>query len=127
MIDPAIVGKRITSSTHFTVNQDAITRFCQAISERDDSIAPPTFSFTFIIAAFEETLKGAGVDWSRMVHGDQRFEIREPIKAGDRLSISSTVESVRSAAGNELVTVRADIEREGQEIIHAWSTLVVRG
>ncbi|MFM2126901.1 MAG: hypothetical protein RL287_379 [Actinomycetota bacterium] len=98
MIDPAIVGKRITSSTDFTVNQDAITRFCQAIGERDDSIAPPTFSFTFIIAAFEETLKGAGVDWSRMVHGDQR-----------------------------LVTVRADIEREGQEIIHAWSTLVVRG
>ena len=62
-----------------------------------------------------------------MVHGDQRFEIREPIKAGDILTLSSTVESVRSAAGNELVSVRADIEREGKEIIQAWSTLVVRG
>lgn len=127
MIDSTIVGKRITSPTPFTVDQSAITRFCQAIGEGDDSIAPPTFSFTFVIAAFEQMLQGAGVDWTRMVHGDQRFEIREPIKAGDRLTVSSTVESVRSAAGNELVSVRADIERDGKEVIQAWSTLVVRG
>jgi len=127
VIDPTIVGKRITNSTPFTVDQGAITRFCQAIGEQDDSFAPPTFAFTFIIAAFEESLQDAGVDWSRMVHGDQRFEIGEPIKAGDRLTLSSTVESVRSAAGNELVSVRADIERDGREIIQAWSTLVVRG
>lgn len=127
MIDPTIVGKRITSTKPFIVDQSAITRFCQAIGERDDRFAPPTFSFTFIISAFEESLKGAGIDWSRMVHGDQRFEIREPIKAGDILTLSSTVESVRSAAGNELISVRADIEREGKGIIQAWSTLVVRG
>lgn len=93
----------------------------------DETIAPPTFAFTLIIKAFEETLKDAGINWDRMVHGDQRFEIKEPIRAGDLLSVSSTIESVRVVAGNELVSVRADIERDGINIIEAWSTLVVRG
>jgi hypothetical protein len=127
MINQEIVGKRIPSASTFQIKQSDISLFCAAVGESDETVAPPTFAFTVIIKAFEETLKDAGINWDRMVHGDQRFEIRRPIRAGDLLSVSSTIESVRVVAGNELVSVRADIERDGIKIIEAWSTLVVRG
>ena len=127
MINQELVGKRIPSSTTFQIEQSEISRFCAAVGMSDETIAPPTFAFTLIIKAFEAVLKDAGINWDRMVHGDQRFEIKEPLRAGDLLSVSSTIESVRVVAGNELVSVRADIERDGINIIEAWSTLVVRG
>lgn len=80
------------------------------------------------------------MNWDRMVHGDQKFEIITPIQAGDRLRVDTTIESVRLVAGNELVSVRADIYRDvdtnfktnsdsdqKEALIRAWSTLVVRG
>ncbi len=75
------------------------------------------------------------MNWDRMVHGDQKFEIIQPLQGGDRLRVDTTIENLRLVAGNELVSVRADIYRAGdneesssQEVlIRAWSTLVVRG
>ena len=75
------------------------------------------------------------MNWDRMVHGDQKFEIIQPLQAGDQLRVDTTIENLRLVAGNELVSVRADIyravddgESSSQEVlIRAWSTLVVRG
>ena len=53
-------------------------------------------------------------------------EIFSPVKAGDGLTCAATIESYRVAAGNEIVTVRSDLHREGALVISAWSTLVVR-
>jgi len=60
------------------------------------------------------------------VHGDQKFEIFSPVKAGDGLTCAATIESYRVAAGNEIVTVRSDLQCAGELVISAWSTLVVR-
>jgi len=67
-----------------------------------------------------------GLDWSRLVHGDQKFEIFSPIKAGDQLTSAATIESYRVAAGNEIVSVRSDLHKGGELAVSAWSTLVVR-
>jgi hypothetical protein len=40
----------------------------------------------------------------------RKFEIFSPIKGGDTFSCSSTIESYRVAAGNEIVTVRSDLK-----------------
>jgi hypothetical protein len=76
----------------------------------------------------QKILSGSEVnlDWSRLVHGDQRFEINRPIKAGDSLTCSSTIESYRVAAGNEIVTVRGDLFSASELVVSTWSTLVVR-
>jgi hypothetical protein len=67
-----------------------------------------------------------GLDWSRLVHGDQKFEIFAQVKAGDSLSCSATIESYRVAAGNEIVSVRSDLHRGSELVVSSWSTLVVR-
>jgi len=111
-----------------TVSQSEIDAFCAVIGESNTTIAPPTFTIRITLTQFEEILTRPeiGLDWSRLVHGDQRFEIFSPVKAGDNLTCAATIESYRLAAGNEIVSVRSDLKREGELVISAWSTLVVR-
>jgi hydroxyacyl-ACP dehydratase HTD2-like protein with hotdog domain len=71
-------------------------------------------------------LQDSGLDWTRVVHGDQKFEIKRPIVAGDVLHCSSTIESARNVAGNEIVTVRSDLNSATELVVSTWSTLVVR-
>ena len=44
-----------------------------------------------------------GLDYSRVVHGEQSFAYERPVVAGDRLVAVATVERIRSAAGNDLL------------------------
>jgi acyl dehydratase len=69
-----------------------------------------------------------GLDYSKVVHGEQRFSYTRPVQAGDILQVSVRVESVRVAAGNDLITTRGDITTlDGELVVTAFSTLVARG
>jgi acyl dehydratase len=69
-----------------------------------------------------------GLDYSRVVHGEQRFVHSRPIRPGDRLRVVVTVDSIRSAAGNDILTTRGDVSTvEGEHVCTAYSTLVARG
>lgn len=126
MLNPDIVGRTFTGATAFEVSQESITEFCQAIGESNFEVAPTTYTIKISLAESETLLKESGLDWTRVVHGDQRFEIHRPIVAGDKLICSSTLESARVVAGNEIVTVRSDLHSETELVASSWSTLVVR-
>jgi N-terminal half of MaoC dehydratase len=126
MLNPDIVGRTFTSATAFAVTQESITEFSRAIGEPNFEVAPPTYSIKISLAESELLLKESGLDWSRVVHGDQRFEIYRPIIAGDHLACSSTIEGSRVVAGNEIVTVRTDLHNDSELVVSSWSTLVVR-
>ena len=69
-----------------------------------------------------------GLDFSRVVHGDQRFVHTRPITAGDRLLVTTYIDAIRSAAGNDLLTVRGEVTTEaGEHVSTAFCTLVARG
>jgi acyl dehydratase len=128
MLNPDSVGSTFAGTDSVTLSQSEIDAFCAVIGESNTTIAPPTFTIRITLTQFEEILTRPeiGVDWSRLVHGDQKFEIFSPVKAGDNLTCAATIESYRLAAGNEIVSVRSDLKREGELVISAWSTLVVR-
>ena len=68
------------------------------------------------------------VGYSRVVHGDQKFTHHRPIRAGDRLVATTTIDAVRSAAGNDLLTARVELATEdGEPVCTASSMLVARG
>ena len=98
------------------------------LGESDKSVAPPTFSIRITLAQSQQLLSDpdVGLDWTRLVHGDQKFQIHRPIVAGDQLRCSSTIENYKVAAGNEIVTVRSDLPAGDQLVVSTWSTLVVR-
>ena len=69
----------------------------------------------------------AGIDFSRVVHGDQRFSFSRPILAGDELTATLTVTSVKTLGGNAMVTAESSIvDAAGDHVVTATSTLVVR-
>ena len=128
MLNSDSVGSTFAGTDSITLSQSEIDAFCAVIGESNTTIAPPTFTIRITLTQFEEILTRPeiGLDWSRLVHGDQKFEIYSPVKAGDNLTCAATIESYRVAAGNEIVSVRSDLHRDGKLVISAWSTLVVR-
>jgi acyl dehydratase len=129
MISPDSIGRTFAGTESLTVTQSQIHVFCAVIGESDTTVAPPTFSIRITLDQSQAILSdpSIGLDWTRVVHGDQRFEILKPIKAGDSFTCSSTIESAKAIAGNEIVTVRSDLHHNGTITVSTWSTLVVRG
>ena len=95
-----------------------------------DVVAPTTFPIVVTAATLEQLLadEEAGVDVTRVVHGDQRFAYSRPIVAGDELTATMTITSVKSIGGHSMVTSESAItDATGAHVVTATSTLVVRG
>jgi acyl dehydratase len=143
-LDQSFVGRSYPPTRPYEVGREKIREFAEAIGDADpaytdreaagklghpDVIAPPTFVFSITYRAAFEVVQDPklGLDYSRVVHGDQRFAYRRPVRAGDRLTISSTIESVKSMAGNDILDVRGDVHDEaGELVVTAWTKLVAR-
>ena len=128
MLNPDSVGRTFEGAELVTVSQSQINSFCAILSESNTTVAPPTFSIRITLEQSQEILSSPeiGLDWSRVVHGDQRFEIKRPIIAGDSFTCSSTIESYKVSSGNEIVSVRSDLHSNNELVVSAWSPLVVR-
>jgi acyl dehydratase len=95
-----------------------------------DVVAPPTFAVVIQERSLAQLLAepDADIDFSRVVHGDQRFSYTRPIVAGDELTGQLTVSSVKSLGGHSMVTADTVItDSSGAHVVTAISTLVVRG
>ena len=95
MLAPDSVGRTFAGADSISISQSEIDAFAAVIGETDTSIAPPTFTIRISLDQFQNILTKPeiGLDWSRLVHGDQKFEIFAQVKAGDSLSCSATIES----------------------------------
>ena len=129
MINPDSVGRTFNGADLVTVTQSEIDSFAAVIGESDTKVAPPTFSIRISLSQYESILTRPeiGVDWTRLVHGDQKFEIYRPVVAGDVFRCSATIETLRTVAGNEIISVRSDLHNGSELVVSSWSTLVVRG
>lgn len=95
-----------------------------------DLVAPPTFLVS--IAQRAEALMvndpEANVDFSRVVHADQRFTHHRSVVAGDELYATATVGSVKELAGNRLITTHVEITTaQRAPVATIASTLLIRG
>ena len=98
-INTSLKGKEFSPYT-VTVERGRIKDFARAIgdlnpfylddrvgaaSEFGDVIAPPTFPITFKDESSDTNafLKELGTDISRILHGEQEFELHRPIRAGE--------------------------------------------
>ena len=93
-------------------------------------VAPATFPVVIQERTLEQLLAepDSGIDFSRVVHGDQRFDYTRPVVAGDELTATLTVSSVKSLGAHSMVTAESKIvDASGAHVVTAISTLVVRG
>ena len=144
-VDQSFRGRSFPPTRPYEVGREKIREFADAINDpnpvyRDraaaqalgypDVIAPPTFAIVLTLPAGGEVIRDPefGLDYSRVVHGEQRFVHHRPILAGDLLQVVVTVEDIRIAAGNELITNRAELMTvAGEQVCTAYSVIVGRG
>jgi acyl dehydratase len=145
MVNPAIEGKIYPRTESYLVGREKIREFAKAVFSKDpanldleaakklgynDLIAPPTFAVVIQERSLHQVItdQQAALDFSRVVHGDQRFIHVRPIVAGDELTSELKVASVKQLAGNSMVSFETQIFDANQDLVcTAISTLVVRG
>lgn len=144
-VNPEIAGRTYPPSPVYEVGREKIREFAEAIGSADavhrdpqaaralghpDVIAPPTFAVIVAQRCEAQVVKDpeSGIEYSRVVHGEERFVQHRPIVAGDRLVPTLHVDSVRSARGHSMVTTRVEIASDASEAVSTvTSTIVVRG
>ena len=144
-LDPSFVGRSWPPTEPYLVGREKIREFARAIGATDpeyhdpeaaraigypDVVAPPTFPtvITNLSNAQIITDPALGLDYSRVVHGDQRFKYTRPVVAGDVLVCVNSVEEITQRGGHDFLTTRTDVTTaDGEPVVTAWSKLVQRG
>jgi acyl dehydratase len=144
-LDQSFVGHVEPLTRPYRVSREKIGEFARAINDANpayvdaaaaaalgypDVIAPPTFAFVITYPASEGLLANPalGLDFTKVVHGEQRFEYRRPLHAGDEVRVRLSVESIKAMAGNDVLLTRADIvTTDGEGVASTYMTLVARG
>lgn len=144
-LNPDFVGRTYPPARPYLVGREKIREFARALHASDpvhfdvevarargfhDLVAPPTYAIRLSMAAAEAVVMDPelGLDYTKVVHGDQRFEYSRPIVAGDELVCTVSIDGIRSAAGNDMLTTRADIATtDGEHVVTSYSILVARG
>ncbi|MFI5605957.1 MaoC family dehydratase N-terminal domain-containing protein [Amycolatopsis sp. NPDC051903] len=144
-LDQSFIGRSYPPDSLYEVSREKIREFADAIGDpnpiyRDpeaaraaghpDVVAPPTFLTILNLPKVNRIVADPelGLDYSRMVHGDQGFSYERPVHAGDTLEISATIENIMARAGNDFINVSAAItDAEGRLVCTTRAQLVVRG
>ena len=144
-MNPELQGRVFAPTEPYLVGREKVREFARAVFATDpinfdvdaaraaghaDVVAPPTFPVVIQERTLAQLLAepDAGIDFSRVVHGDQRFTFSREIVAGDELTATLTVASVKTLGAHAMVTAESVItDAAGQHVVTAISTLVVRG
>ena len=144
-MNPELQGRAFAPTAPYLVGREKVREFARAVFSTSplnhdpeaaraagyaDVVAPPTFPIVVQEATLAQLLAepDAGIDFTRVVHGDQRFTYTRPIVAGDELTATLAVTSIKSLGGHSMVTSQSTIvDATGAHVVTATSTLVVRG
>ncbi len=145
MVNPNVQGKKYPETESYLVGREKIREFARAVFSTNpvnldvfaaqaagytDLVAPPTFAVVIQERSLTSVISDpeADIDFSRVVHGDQRFISNRPIVAGDELTSVLEVASVKSLGAHSMITFNTEIfDIEKKLVSTAISTLVVRG
>ncbi|TBN55517.1 MaoC family dehydratase [Glaciihabitans arcticus] len=144
-VNPELQGRTFAPTAPYLVGREKVREFARAVLSTSplnsdpeaaraagysDVVAPPTFPIVIGELTLAQLLAepDAGIDFTRVVHGDQRFSYTRPIVAGDELTATLAVTAIKSLGGHSMVTAESTIvDGTGAHVVTAISTLVVRG
>jgi acyl dehydratase len=144
-LDTSLAGRVYPPSPAYEVGREKIAEFAAAIGSTDpahtdpraaralghrDVVAPVTFTVIIAQRAEQQIFSdpACGVDYSRLVHGEERFVHHRPVVAGDTLIATLHVETARQVRGNGILSTRVEIVDDGgAPVSTVRSTVVIRG
>ncbi|MFI2489754.1 MaoC family dehydratase N-terminal domain-containing protein [Promicromonospora kroppenstedtii] len=151
-------GQSYPANAPYSVGREKIREFAVAVgathpahhdlvaargSGYPDLVAPPTFAVVVAQRAESQYISDpeAQIDFTRVVHADERFTHHRPIVAGDELTTVLHVDRVVVRGAISMVTTRCEIyampqhvevpspeaEGPGEHVATVVSTLAIRG
>ena len=143
-LNPEYAGRVYGPGEPYEVSRVKIADFADAVGEpsefcRDreaavkagypDVIAPPTFAVVISMKAASAATHdpGLGLDYSMVVHGEQNFRHSRPLHAGDVVTATTTIESIRAVGAVSMLVTSTDLVTvNGEHICTARSMLAER-
>ncbi|MCV2395603.1 MaoC family dehydratase N-terminal domain-containing protein [Actinotalea sp. M2MS4P-6] len=144
-IDAGYAGRVYPPTAPYLVGREHLRHFAAAVGATHpthhdveaaralgyaDVVATPTFAVVIAQAAEAQLISdpAAGIDFSRVVHAEERFTHHRPIVAGDAIVTVLHVDSIVERAGLAMVTTRCELaDADGAPVSTVVSTLAVRG
>ena len=132
-ITEAHAGRRYPPTAPYAVSAAKIAEFARALGDHnpayagDTAIAPPTFAAVLSAPAWQQMFDDPELELAlaAIVHADQRFDYRDPVRAGDVVSATLTIDKVRVRAGSEIISSSVVISgANGVERVTAAATFV---
>ena len=139
------IGLSFDSAETYVVGREKIREFATAVGERsalcyslasaqahgfDDVVAPITFPIVITLELMNHVTSSEqiGIDWSRVVHGEQRFVYKRPLIAGDELRVTTVIEDVKALGAHHSIVLRGDLYDAANLLVcSVWTNLVERG
>lgn len=137
-------GREFAPTAPYLVGREKVREFAKAVFATSpistdvdaaraagyaDLVAPPTFAIVLQQFTLDQlvAVPDSGIEMTKLVHGEQRFSYTRPIVAGDELTATLAVTSIKSLGGNAMVTAETAItDLDGAHVVTATSVLVVR-
>ncbi|WP_046470611.1 MaoC family dehydratase N-terminal domain-containing protein [Allosalinactinospora lopnorensis] len=144
-INRDFLGREYRAPEPYEVTRGKIREFAEAIQDPTpiysdtataraagytDVIAPPTFPIILGMAGAGQAIVDPELrlDFSMVVHREQRFRYSRPMEAGDLVECVTRISDIKALGGNELMTLDSEmLTVDGEHIVTAVNTLVVRG
>ena len=143
-LNQSLKGKTYQELT-FEVERDRVTQFALAVGEDDprfledgaaraegypEQVAFPTFPTIvgILVSAQVVTDQELGLDYTRVVHGEQSYEWKRPIVVGDVLRTTPRIGDIYAKGPNEFLVIEAEItDADGEVVCISRGTLLSRG
>jgi acyl dehydratase len=143
-LNRALVGKEYPP-VRYEVGREKLREFAESVGETDpvyldedaaraaghpDIPAVPTFPVVLTLRVGQKIYSDPelGLDYGRVVHGEQEFSYQRPIYAGDRLLAAGRVATVETKGRHELLAIETSVTTEtGEPVCGALVTLISRG
>ncbi len=143
-VDLSFAGRSYAPDEPYEVTRAELAAFAEAVGAthpahtdpqaaralgHPDVVAPPTWAVVVAQRSEAQYVQdpAAGIDFTRVVHADERFSYLRPICAGDVLVTTLHVDAVTERAGLGMVTTRVEVaDGAGSPVATVTSTLAVR-
>ncbi len=141
----AFEGRSYPPTAPYAVGREKLREFARAVGAENpvhhdvdaaraagyaDVIAVPTFAVVLAQPAEGQLIADpeAGIDFSRVVHGEEKFTHHRPLTAGDEVTGTLHVDRMRLVGGHGMVTTRVELALiDGTPVCTVVSSIVVRG
>jgi acyl dehydratase len=134
-----LIGRTYAAST-YEVKEEAMIRYALATNETNprflDSsvegglIAPPVFPVVYHAKVLGKPISDPelSIEFRRALHGEQDMTFQRPIRAGDVLSTTPSIEDIRDKGTGETISIRLRTENQSGELVEeTLFKLFVRG